>query len=241
MPLGTVVVDRTVSTAFRQSRRCTQNAGRDGRTSVRAIERPVAGWLDDRHPLRRYCPPVVTALNQAGINTFTGARVDPRSMQPDQVSIADIAHALSLQCRFGGHCSKFYSVAEHCLLVSSLCTPENALWGLLHDAGEAYLLDLPAPLKDAGHPLGLYYTIAEASVLETIAEHFALSLPVPDQVRAADRAALSTEWRDLMPTSPPPAGLPSPISRSICPMTPAAAEALFLERYAQLVDGGGQK
>lgn len=183
----------------------------------------------------------MTALDQAGINTFTGTQVDPQSLRPDQVSVADIAHALSLQCRFGGHCSTFYSVAEHCLLVSSLCPSGDALWGLLHDAAEAYLLDLPAPLKDSGHPLGLHYTLAETAFLEAIAERFGLSLPVPDLVRAADRTALATEWRDLMPKSPPPAGLPPPISHSISPLLPTAAEAGFLERHAQLVNGSRER
>jgi len=186
-------------------------------------------------PLRRYCPLVVTALDQIGINTFTGAKVDPRSLRADQISVADIAHSLSLQCRFGGHCSTFYSVADHCLLVSSLCPPQHALWGLLHDAAEAYLLDLPAPLKDSGHPLGLHYTLAEASVLETIADHFGLSLPLPRQVRDADRTALSTEWRDLMPNSPAPTGLPSPLPSPIRPLPPVTAEVRFLERYWQLI------
>ena len=180
----------------------------------------------------------MSPLDRIGINTFTGAKVDPRSMRADQVLIADIAHALSLQCRFGGHCTTFYSVAEHCLLVSSLCPPQDALWGLLHDAAEAYLLDLPAPLKDSGHPLGLHYTHAETSVLGTIADHFGLSLPFPRMVRDADRTALSTEWRDLMPNSPAPAGLPPPLPSPIRPLPPTIAEAQYLERYSQLVEAG---
>src|ERR1039457_118422 len=81
------------------------------------------------------------------IGTFSGLRFWPLDPNPEKILIDDIAHALAHQCRFGGHASRFYSVAEHSVHVSRLCPPEDALWGLLHDASEAYLVDLPRPLK----------------------------------------------------------------------------------------------
>ena len=62
------------------------------------------------------------------IGTFSGIRFWPLLPNPDDILLADIAHALAHQCRFGGHASKFYSVAEHSVHVSQLCLPEHALW-----------------------------------------------------------------------------------------------------------------
>lgn len=70
--------------------------------------------------------------------------LDPK---PEEIKIEDIAYALANQCRFNGHCSRFYSVAEHSVLVASLVEPKDRLAALLHDASEAYLSDIPSPIK----------------------------------------------------------------------------------------------
>jgi hypothetical protein len=74
--------------------------------------------------------------SNGSITTFSDVRFWPLLPNPDDIRIEDIAHALSNQCRFAGHAREFYSVAEHCVRVSQLCRPEEALWGLLHDASE---------------------------------------------------------------------------------------------------------
>jgi hypothetical protein len=81
------------------------------------------------------------------MQTYTGRQFWPIDPRADEIDIVDIAHALSQQCRFAGHCKSFYSVATHSWHTSNVCNSENALWGLLHDAAEAYLVDLPTPIK----------------------------------------------------------------------------------------------
>lgn len=104
------------------------------------------------------------------IQMHSGIAFWPMDPRADEVRLEDIAHSLSLLCRFGGHCSRFYSVAEHSVHVARLCSPEVALWGLLHDASEAYVVDLPRPIK---RQLPEYAEI-EGLVQFAIAEHFGL-------------------------------------------------------------------
>src|ERR1700724_2684254 len=78
--------------------------------------------------------------------TFTGRRFYPLSPRVEDVCIEDIAHALSNICRYGGHCREFYSVAQHCNMVSDWM-PEFKLEGLLHDSPEAYIGDMVRPVK----------------------------------------------------------------------------------------------
>jgi uncharacterized protein len=99
------------------------------------------------------------------IQTYTGKQFWPLSPLPEDIVIEDIAHALSMQCRFGGHVRTFYSVAQHSVHVSLLVEPQYALWGLLHDAAEAYLVDLPRPIKKFSE-MGLLYQEIEAAGLD---------------------------------------------------------------------------
>lgn len=149
-----------------------------------------------------------------------------------QICLEDIAHALSNLCRFNGHCSEFYSVAQHSVYASQLCPPEAQLDGLFHDATEAYIGDMVSPLKKLIPAFSEY----EDSLWRTIAAKFSLSRTLPASVKKADLQMLATEARDLMGADPREWGLKEkPDERiKIVPWPPALAKKYFLERFAVL-------
>jgi 5'-deoxynucleotidase YfbR-like HD superfamily hydrolase len=174
------------------------------------------------------------------IETRRGVPFRPLSPSARDVHIDDIAHALSNQCRFAGHTRTFYSVADHCVRVSALLEAWGEdvhiqLWGLLHDASEAYLVDLPSPLKIHGE-LGAAYRAAEERLMQTICVRFGLPRVEPAIVRRADAVLLATEARDLMAyraehwASLTEAPMPLPIS----PRSPDEARHAFLQRFTTL-------
>lgn len=135
-------------------------------------------------------------FNQSGILCLSSGKiVDVFSIKPCDVSIYDIARSLSHICRFNGHCRNFYSVAQHSLIVSRLVPQEFQREGLLHDAAEAYLGDVPSPLKY--RPEFQFFREAEEAVLKVIFEKFNLKWPVPDEVVSADKAVLRQEFLHL--------------------------------------------
>jgi 5'-deoxynucleotidase YfbR-like HD superfamily hydrolase len=123
------------------------------------------------------------------IQTYTGKPFWPLEPELGEIDIVDIAHALSMQCRYSGHTKRFYSVAEHSVHISNSVSPENALWGLLHDASEAYLVDIPRPLK----PYLPQYKEAETRCMMAIAKRVGLSWPEPAEVKEMDTRILFNE------------------------------------------------
>lgn len=172
------------------------------------------------------------------IQTYRGRQFYPLRPRLDDIDIDDIAHALSLQCRFNGHCRVFYCVAEHSVRVMRLLQQQDhdgdiVLWGLLHDAAEAYLSDLPRPLKMMMPQFGQ----TEDVLLRAIIEHMGLTWPMPEAVRIADDMLLVTEARDVMAPPPAPWGFAvglDPLPDLIEPISPTQAEADFLAAYHQL-------
>lgn len=165
--------------------------------------------------------------------TFTGKRFYPLDPRIEDINIIDIAHALSMQTRFIGHCLEFYSIAQHCVLVSQLCSQEFALWGLLHDSAEAFLNDISSPLKHS--PEFEFYRKIEASVMEKICLAFGLPSDEPTDVKRVDKKLLATEVRDLMLTG----GrgwkyLEEPFDLHIKPWTQEYAKTKFLSRFFEL-------
>ena len=134
------------------------------------------------------------------INTFTGKRFDLLTSQPGDVCIEDIFHALSHINRFTGHTRRPYSVAEHSCRVFDIVEaydygPDALRWALMHDASEAYLGDVSAPLKS----LLPAYRELEAAVTERINRHFGIDGPMPMIVKDADMQMLALEVEELLP------------------------------------------
>lgn len=176
----------------------------------------------------------MTARAGDWMQTFTGRQFWPMDPRPDEVEIADIAHALSLQCRYAGHCRHFYSVAEHCVLMARAVPEPLRLWALLHDASEAYLVDVPRPIK----PYLPGYKVTEAAVMLAICARFGLPPEMPGAVHAADNAILHDELAQAMAAPPVPWNLPGvPLGVTLRFWTPVEAEFWFLTEFDHLTGG----
>lgn len=151
----------------------------------------------------------MTDRHHAWMQTYTGKQFFPLDPTGSDLDIVDIAHALSNVCRFNGHASRHYSVAEHSILVALHVANDDerpdaqtVLAALLHDASEAYLCDIPRPLKMM--PEMAPYREMEARLEHAIAARFGLPCQMPEIVKRHDMRALATEYRDLVPVKGAP-------------------------------------
>ena len=184
------------------------------------------------------------------MRTFTGKKFYPFEPSPDAICIEDIAHALSMQCRYTGHVSRFYSVAEHCLLLTGVVAsrlkdmvrfgPQNKnllKWALLHDAAEAYVGDMGRPLKH--QPEMELYRQTEAGVMLAIRNKFGLVGEEPSMVALLDKEIIGSEARmlkygeSLATVDPLPEMLPELRGGSIG-VSPERAESEFLHMFATI-------
>lgn len=109
-------------------------------------------------------------------------------LENSQIDIDDIATALSFIPRWLGHTNKFYSVAQHCCWCADH-TEGNRLEALMHDATEAYLSDLPSPLK----ALLPDYQNMEKNVSIVLAIKFGFDYPYSIETHEVDKKALQIE------------------------------------------------
>jgi uncharacterized protein len=173
------------------------------------------------------------------LQTVSGRWVNPFDPDPGQLDAADIARALANQCRFGGHARVFYSVAQHSVIVSELVEArggdvEDAFAALMHDATEAYLGDMPHPIKHRS-PLGAAFKEAEDHLEQVIRKHFRISAHVPE-IKRVDRALLATERRAFSGESwhwPELEGV-EPLALELVAWSPDDAAEAFASRYAEL-------
>lgn len=173
----------------------------------------------------------MTEYEDQWITTFIGDKFHYNDPQEHEIHIRDIAHALSLKCRFSGHCRTFYSVGEHSIRVAEILPPELQLAGLLHDAAETYLPDIPRPIK-------YYYGLQEAEekIIEVLQHRYQFS--ISKEIKEADSILLATEARDLMPNTDGWAELPEPLERRIVPMSMTAVELVFTTMF---IEYGGKE
>ncbi len=179
---------------------------------------------------------MVGKMKEVWIQTVSGKRVDLPTPKLDQIDINDIAYALSMKCRFNGQCKKFYSVAEHSIRVSWLLPPGLELAGLLHDANEAYLPDIPRPVKE----LIPQYKRVEEYMEEAINLKYGIELSDEDSrhIKCADNIMLATEARDLMGDTDGWGLTEIPLKRVIKPLSIDVARWMFLEAFESYNKGG---
>lgn len=177
------------------------------------------------------------------IQTFTGRKVDPVNIRAEDICIEDIAHALALKCRYSGHCPEFYSVAQHSVHVAQLVPPGMKMWGLLHDAHEAYLADLAGPVKLSLRQLGItVWDELEDKIDRAIVVWRGLPSPCPAEVKTADKIMLVTEARAFFGETATYRELWGGKDDGLSPVMPAivgpwnwqTAERNFLAAYKQL-------
>jgi hypothetical protein len=182
------------------------------------------------------------------MTTASGMRFHPLDPRPEEVVPYDLAHGLSHVCRFAGQCTRFYSVAQHSVLVSlevgrragepgdwdgqGISWRVLALYALLHDGSEAYTSDIPKPVKK-GIP---GFKAIEDRLTAAIHEHFNLRPNNPEveaEIKRADIRLLATEARDLtvleVSTDPWLAEV-EPLPETIIPLGPDEARAMFTGR-----------
>lgn len=166
--------------------------------------------------------------------TYSGLPFWVMDPQPEDIRLRDIAHSLSMQCRFNGHTVEFYSVAQHSVILSHVIDPQYALEALLHDAAEAYIGDLIRPVKQHCPD----WCAIDTKLDRAIRAKFGLPLEMSAEVKRLDLVMAVTEKHQLLVPSPTVdwGVVPDPIDIEIVPMWPAEAKKAFLDRYEELTN-----
>lgn len=169
------------------------------------------------------------------IQTFSGRRFFPLDPAPWDVDIVDIAHALSMKCRYGGHTKFFFSVAQHSVLVAEQAEPQDKLAALLHDAHEAYspFGDVPRPVKNADPVLAAAIAAVENRLDMAVAMRFGLPYPFTNsRIKALDNRILMDERASCMASTTHEWGLDfEPLHLEIEPWSWRTARERFLEAF----------
>lgn len=177
-------------------------------------------------------------ISNGYIETYSGKKFYPLNPFNSEIDIIDIAHALSLLCRYNGHTKVFYSVAEHSILLSEYTekilkrNPRDVQFALLHDAGEAYTSDIPTPLKKELPEFKNMESVIDAAVLY----HFNLPSAKPNWLKDIDTRIIRDERMTFMSRSNNIWFVDElkPLDIKFKFMTPEIAEFIFLEEFSRL-------
>jgi uncharacterized protein len=185
--------------------------------------------------------------NMATLETVSGRKVDVSNPNPNDIVIEDIAWALSRMPRFSGHSIPYvpYSVAQHCIQVAEELKehgPGIQLLGLLHDAAEAYINDLPSPVK---HIPEIHVVIKklEDSLMDAIYTSLKIDPPTLEEeeiVKRADKTQQAVEAYNFMYSRGKDWNLPevsfTKLQEFREPMTSIDSYHKFLSYFKDLVD-----
>ena len=173
------------------------------------------------------------------IETYVGEQFHFMDPDPLEISLFDVAHALSQLCRYNGHTKKFYSVAEHSVLIAEWLInhnhrPEIALTGLLHDAAEAYIGDMPRPIKVKLPD----FKELEKRIDFAVGQRFGIFYPFPDIIHELDSRILRDEREQIMNASGHEWGTDKlrPLGVKVRGWRPRKARRRFLKTYRKLCE-----
>lgn len=164
------------------------------------------------------------------IRLFSGGKFYPFEPKAEDMLVRDIIHSLGNQCRYSGHCSWFYSVLVHSLLVSHLVNEDDALEALCHDNTEPFFIDVPTPIKRRIPEL----KILEDRIMDEVAIKFGLRYPMNPSIKRADDHAFHLEWDALMLNETSKEFKQTLISYGIPVHNVPAAKVVYYERFQEL-------
>jgi len=176
--------------------------------------------------------PTVRRIIGPTILLHSGSYFDFEAPETSAFTIEDIAHGLSMVCRFAGQCNRFYSVAQHSVHVSYIVSPEDAYQGLMHDAAEAFVGDMAKPLK----VMLPEFSVIEKRVEAAVFHRFGIAHPLPATIKEADVTMLVTEQHQIMRNRDDwdYCRGRKPIDFELPSWTAGQAKSRFLKRYHQL-------
>lgn len=181
------------------------------------------------------------------LTTAAGAAFDYLLPRPAMIDPAALARHLAHECRWAGNVDFFYSVAHHSMLVADTLRPEWRAYGLLHDAAEAFIRDLPSPWKAVIDEFGNRIALTtESAILNAVWQRFRLLPPECDidlmtALHDADMRVRATEWRDVVHGKAPggaPSAKPLPVRIRFRPIPDVMDDWLLALTEALPLAGG---